>query len=154
MGALPNPNRSLMKKNRNSKSGFFTPRIFLAFIFCSGGLLLAMFSFAAPMPAGVKQPDVKGPFIATSQPPASFDRDLRALPPIGRVGPPLRPRVFPPPRPRRPVIGAPISASFIDTARQPSLLAAPMPAPSASFKGLDFDTWGDGHPPDTVGDVG
>jgi uncharacterized repeat protein (TIGR01451 family) len=29
-----------------------------------------------------------------------------------------------------------------------------MPAPIVSFKGLDFNTWGAGWPPDTVGDVG
>ncbi len=29
-----------------------------------------------------------------------------------------------------------------------------MPAASVTFAGLDFDTWGAGHPPDTVGDVG
>ena len=29
-----------------------------------------------------------------------------------------------------------------------------MPSPAVSFDGLDFATWGAGHPPDTVGDVG
>src|SRR5581483_10685245 len=32
--------------------------------------------------------------------------------------------------------------------------SAAAPAPTASFAGLDFATWGAGHPPDTVGDVG
>ena len=31
---------------------------------------------------------------------------------------------------------------------------APAPSPSESFDGLDFATWGAGHPPDTNGDVG
>ncbi|HEX7808376.1 MAG TPA: carboxypeptidase regulatory-like domain-containing protein, partial [Thermoanaerobaculia bacterium] len=31
---------------------------------------------------------------------------------------------------------------------------APAPAPVANFDGLDFQNWGNGHPPDTVGDVG
>ncbi|HEX8492218.1 MAG TPA: carboxypeptidase regulatory-like domain-containing protein [Pyrinomonadaceae bacterium] len=31
---------------------------------------------------------------------------------------------------------------------------APAPAPLSTFIGLDFNTWGAGHPPDTVGDVG
>ncbi|HZP66626.1 MAG TPA: carboxypeptidase regulatory-like domain-containing protein [Rudaea sp.] len=31
---------------------------------------------------------------------------------------------------------------------------APAPAPIANFNGLDFATWGAGHPPDTNGDVG
>jgi len=32
--------------------------------------------------------------------------------------------------------------------------SAPAPAPLANFAGLDFATFGNGHPPDTVGDVG
>jgi uncharacterized repeat protein (TIGR01451 family) len=32
--------------------------------------------------------------------------------------------------------------------------SAPAPAPIVSFDGLDFATWGAGHPPDTNGDVG
>ena len=32
--------------------------------------------------------------------------------------------------------------------------AIPAPSPIASFEGLDFANWGDGHPPDTNGDVG
>lgn len=32
--------------------------------------------------------------------------------------------------------------------------SAPAPAPNMSFDGLDLDTWGDGYPPDPVGDVG
>ena len=32
--------------------------------------------------------------------------------------------------------------------------AAQAPAPNVNFEGLDFNTWGLGHPPDTVGDVG
>ena len=31
---------------------------------------------------------------------------------------------------------------------------APAPPPTANFEGLDFNTWGNGHPPDTNGDVG
>jgi hypothetical protein len=31
---------------------------------------------------------------------------------------------------------------------------APSPSPLANFAGLDFASWGSGHPPDTVGDVG
>jgi hypothetical protein len=33
-------------------------------------------------------------------------------------------------------------------------LAVPAPSPIASFEGLDFANWGNGHPPDTNGDVG
>src|SRR5437763_3530937 len=33
-------------------------------------------------------------------------------------------------------------------------VSAPAPAPTSTFGGLDFNTWGAGHPPDTNGDVG
>jgi uncharacterized repeat protein (TIGR01451 family) len=37
----------------------------------------------------------------------------------------------------------------------PAIPTAPnMPSPSQSFAGLDYNTWGSGHPPDSVGDVG
>jgi hypothetical protein len=36
----------------------------------------------------------------------------------------------------------------------PPALSAPAPGPTATFDGLDFATWGAGHPPDTNGDVG
>src|SRR5947209_20020028 len=36
-----------MKKNLSSQSGIFNPRILLAFVLCSFGVLLAMFSFGA-----------------------------------------------------------------------------------------------------------
>jgi len=31
---------------------------------------------------------------------------------------------------------------------------APAPPPTSNFEGLDFANWGNGHPPDTNGDVG
>jgi hypothetical protein len=34
------------------------------------------------------------------------------------------------------------------------MTSAPAPGPDASFPGLDFASWGAGHPPDTNGDVG
>ncbi|MFL5960648.1 MAG: PxKF domain-containing protein [Gaiellaceae bacterium] len=36
----------------------------------------------------------------------------------------------------------------------PSAAGAPAPGPDTSFNGLDFATWGAGHPPDENGDVG
>src|SRR3954470_3289149 len=38
--------------------------------------------------------------------------------------------------------------------KKSQMVSAPAPAPSASFEGLDFANWGQGHPPDTNGDVG
>ncbi|HEY0174093.1 MAG TPA: Ig-like domain repeat protein [Pyrinomonadaceae bacterium] len=85
----------------------------------------------------------------------TFNGDLRKLKrrrPVRREkpereGPPLNPTI----RPAGPV--APDtqqpSASVEEVA--PS---APAPAPVANFAGLDYNNWGSGHPPDTVGDVG
>jgi hypothetical protein len=79
-----------------------------------------------------------------------FNGDLRKLPktpPVKKERPELEGPEFealfigpPPPTPFKP--SAPI---------QP---AAPAPTPAIQFDGLDFNTWGAGHPPDTVGDVG
>lgn len=44
-----------MKANQTSHSGFFNPRIFLAFGLCSLSALLAMLSFAANPPSGIKR---------------------------------------------------------------------------------------------------
>ena len=41
-----------------------------------------------------------------------------------------------------------------DTALQPFAAAAPAPAPSGNFPGLDFASWGAGWPPDPNGDAG
>jgi hypothetical protein len=38
--------------------------------------------------------------------------------------------------------------------KRSQMIAAAAPGPDASFDGLDFATWGAGHPPDTNGDVG
>src|SRR3954470_9408423 len=38
--------------------------------------------------------------------------------------------------------------------KKSQMVSAPAPAPTASFEGLDFASWGQGHPPDTNGDVG
>ncbi|MEP6740891.1 MAG: carboxypeptidase regulatory-like domain-containing protein [bacterium] len=84
-----------------------------------------------------------------------FTGDLRALPrtrPIQaerpeREAPEPKPRLFVPPgtsAPEEPAAPlAPIGGP-----------SAPAPAPSASFEGLSFNLNGNGHPPDTNGDVG
>ncbi|HEX3143780.1 MAG TPA: carboxypeptidase regulatory-like domain-containing protein [Pyrinomonadaceae bacterium] len=88
-----------------------------------------------------------------------FDGDLRQLPqerPVKaerpeREEPELNPEIFVPPS------GAPETApkEQQSSTAVPNLQAnAPAPPPSANFEGLDFNNWGNGHPPDTVGDVG
>jgi uncharacterized repeat protein (TIGR01451 family) len=49
--------------------------------------------------------------------------------------------------------GGPAPSANASIGSVPQVNAA-APAPLASFNGLDFATWGSGHPPDTVGDVG
>src|SRR5882757_4224907 len=84
-----------------------------------------------------------------------FHGDLRTLPQI----PPHRferpefeaPKIVPMTYP-----GTRSGTSRSQTTRESSLPApsVPAPSPSNSFEGLDFTSWGAGHPPDTNGDVG
>ncbi|HEV8369321.1 MAG TPA: Ig-like domain repeat protein [Pyrinomonadaceae bacterium] len=84
----------------------------------------------------------------------SFDGDLRDLPyrrPVKRERPE---REGPEPNPRfYPGTSGPTTTTESGTPSM-SQTNAPAPAPGASFDGLDFANWGDGHPPDTNGDVG
>jgi hypothetical protein len=88
--------------------------------------------------------------------PASFDRDLRTA----RTPDPLRrfrvhpePQLPPTPAAHRPEVDT--STQAVTQTAVPAASAPAAPAPSAtSFDGLDYNNWGDGHPPDTVGDVG
>src|SRR6266566_3897714 len=56
-----------MRKNPLSESGFFNPRILIAVGFCSLGVLLAMFSFAATPSSGTLT-DTSGPLTYTAGP--------------------------------------------------------------------------------------
>jgi Carboxypeptidase regulatory-like domain/Domain of unknown function (DUF4214) len=85
-----------------------------------------------------------------------FKGDLRKLPqtpPVKmerpeREPPDIHPRVY------GPVTEAPTVSSPGGSSSLPGTPAAPAPTPLISFEGLDFATWGDGHPPDPNGDVG
>ncbi|HEX3553658.1 MAG TPA: carboxypeptidase regulatory-like domain-containing protein [Thermoanaerobaculia bacterium] len=74
--------------------------------------------------------------------------DLRKLPQV------------PPEKRERPELEAPPFNPVTLLGGPPQVAAAEIgpkvvaPAPSANFAGLDFATWGAGHPPDPVGDVG
>src|SRR6266581_9761109 len=76
--------------------------------------------------------------------------DLRAL----SSAPRARDHVFP--APRSAVQSPPKSIDpTAPKAEQPSaVVSAPIPAPITTFVGLDHLNWGDGYPPDPVGDVG
>ena len=86
-----------------------------------------------------------------------FTGDLRHLPqtrPIKaerpeREGPEPNPTRFAPPD----KTSAP-EANESTPSTPLSVPSAPAPPPTTNFEGLDFNTWGNGHPPDTVGDVG
>ena len=56
-----------MKKNPFSQSGFFTCRLLLAFLLCSAGVLLTMFSFASTPSSGTLT-DTSGPLTYTAGP--------------------------------------------------------------------------------------
>jgi hypothetical protein len=80
----------------------------------------------------------------------SFDGDLRSIPdkPVRRRERPERHG----PRPEPMQLAAPAEAA--PSGDMPITASAAAPATSANFDGLDFATWGAGHPPDTNGDVG
>jgi hypothetical protein len=85
----------------------------------------------------------------------TFDGDLRALPRnVQRRE--REEREGPEPSPTTVESGAatPINPAAPSSALVIVTPAAPAPSPSASFEGLDFNNFGAGHPPDTVGDVG
>ena len=85
----------------------------------------------------------------------AFDGDLRTLPQV-------QPEKFERPEFEAPIIKpVPLPGSKSGPAQNQSgenanvpLPSAPAPAPTNSFEGLDFTTWGAGHPADTNGDVG
>src|SRR5438128_1090045 len=60
---LPTP----MRRNTNSQSAFFNPRIFAAFLLCSAGVWLGALSFASTPSSGTLT-DVSGPVTYTAGP--------------------------------------------------------------------------------------
>src|ERR1700730_2965372 len=144
----------MMRKNPHSQSGGFNPRLFLAFILCSSGALLAMLSFAAPVPKPSSgQMEIRqGELIF----PSEFRGDVRNLPQY--ITPAqrklfIRPleRDIPLPATKQVLPGASLAAPTTQALQGP---LAPMPTPARSFDGMNFNANGAGHPPDTVGDVG
>src|SRR5262249_23226385 len=109
--------------------------------------------------AGAQRPDAEnGPRVPREhrlRRADSFEGDLRSLP---QTRPPRseRPeRDGPAPNPVQLEAG-PGAPETVPAESPPRSLtvAAPAPPPTSSFDGLDFATWGNGHPPDTNGDVG
>ncbi len=78
--------------------------------------------------------------------PVSFDGDVRDLPQIGPSDQTLSVEFE---------VGETIPIpNFADPVRQGAQVPNTIPTPGVSFAGLDMLTWGNGHPPDTHGDVG
>ncbi len=108
--------------------------------------------------AALNSPSLQGQGVEISEGervvPGEFNGDLGKLPRL-----PTLPKVIRMRREREREFPTEPKQSIEETAPQQSTSAAPVPAapiptPSVSFKGLDFNTWGAGWPPDTVGDVG
>lgn len=87
-----------------------------------------------------------------------FNGDLRHLPQARPIKAERPEREGPEPNPSRFVppgkASAPEANESTETPNGPVVPSAPAPPPTSNFEGLDFNTWGNGHPPDTVGDVG
>src|SRR5437867_9796013 len=83
-----------------------------------------------------------------------FDGDLRDLPyrkPVQKWRPEREPPDHVPQIHPEPATAAEAVTETQSSAPAP---ASPAPTPNHSFDGLDFATWGNGHPPDENGDVG
>ncbi|HTP10971.1 MAG TPA: carboxypeptidase-like regulatory domain-containing protein, partial [Anaerolineae bacterium] len=82
---------------------------------------------------------------------STYNGDLRDLPYVKPAKQEQPEREGPVPNP----IGSPDSnTSSAEIPLAPIGPSAPAPAPLTTFDGLDYATWGAGHPPDTNGDVG
>ena len=87
----------------------------------------------------------------------AFDGDLRALPPAVQRWPRERgEHEGPEPNPTAvdPGVTTPTDPAVPSSGLVILTPPAPAPSPSRNFEGLDFNNFGAGHPPDTVGDVG
>ena len=152
-----------MRKKRLSRSAFFYLRGLIGFSLCFLAVTLALFAFDVPLNQSTET-DAQNPDL--SQRPQewtavrtvhSFHGDLRALPYIPQVReerpelepPPFLPRLYQPPGGISAVKST--AGGLTKTARA---MNAPAPAPTLTFDGLDYATWGGGHPPDPNGDVG
>src|SRR4051812_45918790 len=133
----------------NRESGFYNPRVFVAFVLCFGAALLALMAIAAPSPpAGTSQSPALAPKVISST--------LNGVSPAVRDLPAASPttRDF---EVELPSIKAPheVSATFVDQALQKTLGSFAMPATNVNFEGMNqSEGCGGCLPPDTTGAVG
>jgi Dockerin type I domain len=143
-----------MKKNSQSQFAFFNPRVFLAFLFCSAGALLAMFSFAGPTPSSKAVAQATSefkPMILRSFSNGVSPR-IRDLPVVLPTTPTTWVAEGPRPlHPPQPLPTLPVHDPVQQTS--PGLLA--MPSPNLTFEGIN-QAGGCGNciPPDPNGAVG
>ena len=98
---------------------------------------------------------IEGPFVEVSDPPVSMDMDLRSLPQTGPETKQLAREMGKYPSIDDSSGPDPLIQTDGGVGNRP--FAEPLaaaPSPLMSFKGLDYNAWGAGHPPDTHGDVG
>ena len=123
----------------------------LSFLFVTAGSVAAE-DVVSQGPGAIVRP-VPGPFGPPTElhltRAGSSARDLRTLPQTRPVKQ-ERPELEEPEIERVELPGGPPKIGALP-ALEPKVAAPP---PIASFDGLDFATWGGGHPPDTNGDVG
>jgi hypothetical protein len=143
-----------MNKKSVSKSGFFNPRVFLAFVLCSAGVSLGMFSLAAPPSSKKPSPQSAAQFKPTIiySSANGISRRLRDLPAI-RTAPngtyeSHAPLAIHPPH-------VPPQLPVQDPAQQTIMPALAMPSPLQTFEGMNqSDGCGNCIPPDPNGAVG
>ena len=146
-----------MNKKSVSKSGFFNPRVLLAFVFCSGGVLLALLGFGANQAASalVEGPGSQVAQRGAVQVVASYHNDT-SLPLRDMLPLPVQPSSVHEANenPRVPNshidrTDPVVQGSFI------SVLGLLMPSPVLNFDGIPFPGVGcNCAPPDTNGAVG
>ena len=154
-----------MRKKHLSQSAFFYLRTLIGFSLCFLAVALALFGFDVPV-SQAPQIETQTPIGSNRRPHGmtavraarSFDGDLRRLPHIRpikkerpeRAPPPFIPRLY------QPAGGTSTAAvtSNVSSSAPAQTFSVPAPAPLFTFDGLDYATWGAGHPPDENGDVG
>ena len=141
----------------NRESGFYNPRVFLAFVFCFGAALLALVGFAAPTEPPLQSPQTAnsaGNFlpIATTSAFNGVSPALRDLPVVTPIY--AAPIIINPVRPIHPPIQPPLLPVY-DSVQQASAPVLAMPAPLQTFEGMNqADGCGNCIPPDPTGVVG
>jgi len=109
----------------------------------------------APVPAPPASAVLRNPQVTRLVRAIGWDGDVRSLPQVPperlerpeRERPEILPRVFP-------GTPAPTAARPSVDAETLAALSAPAPSPTRSFEGMSYAANGNGHPPDTNGDVG